>query len=455
MFADDASLGGGAADNRIGTLPRAHPVGLAKSKQPSQFFPSFADLVSIEASFVLFLFAGRYKNLPELRGFPVDFTLLFLAATLGLMTWAVVSGRMKPIALSPRVLPVIAFCTLAAVSLFWSSIDELNVDKTVRFLLLSIPSFFAAHTLARNKNCQGRLLRLLVGFSSAILLYYAYYRCILGIDVAANKEGEDYADNYLEYSSHACIIFILFLSLAVFGSPKQLGIAIIGSSVALFALVAIGGRGPLSLALLAIPLLALGLLLRSRGALQRLKHLMVLVSALIVVAMVGYAGFVQLSEPNALWEQLHTLDRYQAQLSGDETHSLDVRLQGQRDAFRQWLEKPILGWGIGEFRVQHNDLTYPHNLLLEILMEIGLVGAFFFICMCAVAVIECIRMAQDGMSSWVHSGIALLFLTDLLLHLTVEGYLADDRVFFAYLGLVFGLRERARSEADIPWRPLR
>jgi O-antigen ligase len=350
---------------------------------------------------------------------------------------------------------VIAFCTLAAVSLFWSSIDELNVDKTVRFLLLSIPSFFAAHTLARNKNCQGRLLRLLVGFSSAILLYYAYYRCILGIDVAANKEGEDYADNYLEYSSHACIIFILFLSLAVFGSPKQLGIAIIGSSVALFALVAIGGRGPLSLALLAIPLLALGLLLRSRGALQRLKHLMVLVSALIVVAMVGYAGFVQLSEPNALWEQLHTLDRYQAQLSGDETHSLDVRLQGQRDAFRQWLEKPILGWGIGEFRVQHNDLAYPHNLLLEILMEIGLVGAFFFICMCAVAVIECIRMAQDGMSSWVHSGIALLFLTDLLLHLTVEGYLADDRVFFAYLGLVFGLRERARSEADIPWRPLR
>jgi O-antigen ligase len=455
MFAHDASLGGGAADNRIGASPRAHPVGLAESQRSSRFFPSFADLVSIEASFVLFLFAGRYKNLPELRGFPVDFTLLFFAMTLGLMAWAIVAGRIRPIPLSPRVLSMIAFCTLAAVSLFWSSIDELNVDKMHRFLLLTIPSFFAAHTLARNKNCQGRLLRLLVGFSCAILLYYAYYRCILGIDVAANKEGEDYADNYLEYSSHASIIFILFLSLAVFGSPKQLGIAIIGSSAALFALVAIGGRGPLTLALLAIPLLALSLLLRSRGALQRLKRLMVLVSALIVVAVVGYAGFVRLSEPNALWEQLHTLDRYQAQLSGDETHSLDVRLQGQKDAFRQWQGKPILGWGIGEFRVQHDELVYPHNLLLEILMEIGLVGAFLFICVCAVAVIDCIRVAQDGMSSWVHSGIALLFLADLVSHLTVEGYLADDRIFFAYLGLALGLRERARSGSDIPRAPLR
>ncbi len=347
---------------------------------------------------------------------------------------------------------MISFCALAAVSLFWSSIDHLNVDKVVRFLLLTSPSFFAAQMLAQDKNRQERLLRLLVWFSCAILLYYAYYRWILGVDVAANVQGEDYANNYLEYNSHASILFIVFLCLAVFGSPEQRGLAIIGSSAALFALVAIGGRGPFTLALLAIPLLALGLLLPSPITLQRLKRLMVFVSALIVVAVVGYVGFVRLSGPSAVWEQLHTLDRYQSQLSGDETHSLDLRFNGQKDAFRQWQEKPILGWGIGEFRVQHNDLAYPHNLLLEILMEIGLAGAFLFMCMCAVAVIECIRVAQDGMSSWVDSGIALLFLADLVSHLTVEGYLADDRIFFAYVGLALGLRKAAERRRTQPVR---
>jgi hypothetical protein len=40
--------------------------------------PDLAEFFSIEASFVLFVFAGRFKMLPELRSFPVDFTLLFV-----------------------------------------------------------------------------------------------------------------------------------------------------------------------------------------------------------------------------------------------------------------------------------------------------------------------------------------------------------------------------------------
>src|SRR5258708_3697599 len=252
---DSAAPRSGTTENRMDASLRAHPLRLVDNQQSPRFSLSFADLISIEASFVLFLFAGRYKNLPELRGFPVDFTLLFFAATLGLMGWAIVSGKMKPIEMSLRVVSMISFGALGAVSLFWSSIDHLNVDKVVRFLLLTSPSFFAAQMLAQDKNRQERLLRLLVWFSCAILLYYAYYRWILGVDVAANVQGEDYANNYLEYNSHASILFIVFLCLAVFGSPEQRGLAIIGSSAALFALVAIGGSGPFPLLLPPPPLL--------------------------------------------------------------------------------------------------------------------------------------------------------------------------------------------------------
>src|SRR5258708_39199094 len=127
MFAHDRVLPThGASQLRISGLPTA-----AAGPSP-HLFPRLGDLFSIEASFVLFLFAGRYKTLPELRGFPIDFTLLFFAATLCLMVWAVVSGRITPLPLSLPVVLMISFSALTAASLFWSSIDQRNVDKILR-----------------------------------------------------------------------------------------------------------------------------------------------------------------------------------------------------------------------------------------------------------------------------------------------------------------------------------
>src|SRR5229473_2737309 len=246
MFAHDrVSLKAGPPQIRTGGLPTAGGVHATEASLSPRVLPSLADLFSIEASFVLFLFAGRYKGLPELRGFPIDFTLLFFAATLCLMAWASASGRIKPLPLDLPVVLMISFSALAAISLFWSSIDQRNVDKMLRFLLLTSTSFFAAYILAQEKIRCERLLRVLVGLSCAILLYYAYYRYVLGVDMSDPALGgrvpED-ANNYLEYNAHAAILFILFLSLAVFGSLKQLGGAIVGACTSLFGLVTIGGR---------------------------------------------------------------------------------------------------------------------------------------------------------------------------------------------------------------------
>ena len=110
----------------------------------------FADFLSIEASFVLFVFAGRYKALPELRNFPIDFTLLFLIFTWSLIVWALIAGRLKPLPLDLPNLLIVSFCALATVSVFWSSLDVRNVDKTLRFLLLTNTGFFAAQILAQD-----------------------------------------------------------------------------------------------------------------------------------------------------------------------------------------------------------------------------------------------------------------------------------------------------------------
>jgi O-antigen ligase len=442
------------------TAPARSPGRGARSLA-ARVLRSLTEFCSIEASFALFLFAGRYKTLPELRGFPVDFTLLFCAVTFCLIAWAIISGRMKPIPLSLTVLLMILFSEVAVASVLWSSLDPLNTDKALRFLLLTSTSFYAAQMLGQDRERRTRLIRIVIWLSCAILLYYAYYRYVLGIGVEEGElnVGKYPADsnNYLEYGAHASILFIICLTLAAFGSLRQLAVAVFASGAALFALVTIGGRGPLASALLAFALLALGLLWRSARPLRRLWRLAALVSGLLALAAAGYLVFEGLSGSGAASEQqFRTLDRYQMQLSREDTSSMDERVGGRDLAFRLWLEKPILGWGLGEFRVKDSYLQYPHNLLLEILMEMGIVGALLFFSVCTVAVRDCLRLAKDQACGWTEAAIVLLFLTELASHFTVQGYLADDRIFLAYMGLVIGCRTAAGpSSGPAPRSPAR
>ncbi len=187
--------------------------------------------------------------------------------------------------------------------------------------------------------------------------------------------------------------------------------------------------------------------MRSRGGRRGLNRLFVFLSAVLAAATVGYMAFVGLHGSGAAWEELRTLSRYEMQLSHENTDSMDERLEAQGFAFRQWLEKPLFGWGIGEFRVQNSYLDYPHNLLLEILMEIGILAAFLFFAVCALAVAGCLLLMQKPDVSWVDVAVGSLFLTELISHLTVQGYLADDRYFLAYIGLVIGLSRGAATRS--------
>jgi O-antigen ligase len=427
-----------------GTPPRARFGYARKQRRTAGILALLAELFSVEASFALFLFAGHFKMLPELRGFTVDFTLFFFVVTFGAIAWAIVFGRVKPVPLNLPVLLMLLFSELAAASLFWSSLDPLNIDKALRFLLLTSPSFFIAHMLGQDPARRARLLRVVAWVSAAMVLYYAYYRYVVGIDVAHVDKldpgplSSDASANYLQYAEHGTTLFIMFLCLGAFGSLKLLCIAVVGSSAMLYYLLIIGGRGPFAVALLAIPLLALGLLQRPAGSLGRPSRLIALLSGLVVIAVVGYPALVA-GSGGSLEQEFLTLNRYESEAD----LSLEGRQEGRQLAFDMWLRKPMLGWGIGEFRVKDSYLNYPHNMLLEILAETGIVGGFLFIVLCAVAVRGCLAVARDRTCGWTDAVIALLFLTQLALWLTVQGYLADDRAPFAYMGLVIGSRAAA------------
>jgi O-antigen ligase len=424
---------GPGSDNAIHRRQRIIPQRFMLSGRMREVF-------SCETCFALFLVSGRIKGLPELRSVPIDLTLLFLALTWCVLGWEIVSGRLKPLRFMLPVVLMLLFCEYAAFSVFWSSLDAINIDKLSRFLLLTAFSFFAACILGQDQVRRRRLVIALFWLSLGIVFYYLYYRYVLGIDTMSqywidkNSEG---GDNYLEYGSHASIVFMVLLPIAVFGSWRQTVFAAVGASVALFALLSLGGRGPLAAAVAAIPLLGIVLLVRrrssSRPAWGRLAGFG---AAIVVIGMIGLAASGRSTDESLA--QFHTLHRYQAEFSGESTGSLDLRAEGRAFAFRQWLASPVFGWGIGQFRVEDTVLMYPHNVPLEILMEMGLVGACLFFGIPAAALAQCWTIVRQASTRWPDIAMVLLFVISLCWELTVAGYLADDRIFFAYLGMVIG-----------------
>ncbi|HXT82333.1 MAG TPA: O-antigen ligase family protein [Acetobacteraceae bacterium] len=396
---------------------------------------------SVETCFTLFLFSGRFKGLPELQGSPVDVTLLFLTTTWCLVAWNIISGRIKPLRPTLPFVMMILFCEYAVVSLFWSSLDPINLDKAARFILLTGSGFFVACLLASDEVRRKRLLGAVAWLSFALVLYYLHYRYILGIDLMSpeyswvDRQTEG-GDNYLEYGEHAAILFNVLLTLGALASWKQAVLAAIGSALPLAVLLSAGGRGPLALSAAAIVLLGLILFVRGQGFSRALGRLAGFVACLLVIGMIAYVSAGQ--DKDAELSGLHTVERYQAQLSGEDTYSMDLRADGRRFAFSQWLQKPVFGWGIGEFRVQDTLLRYPHNTLLEVLMELGLVGAYLYLGTIVPLVLQCWRMVRAPPTDWSDIAIVVLFITTLCWELTFAGYLADDRIFFAYAGMITG-----------------
>ncbi len=426
---------------------RARGAGGGAAATAGQILPSLRDLLSVEAAYVLYVYSGRFKTVAPFRLIPGDLTVLLLALVAGAVTWGLLAGRLRLPPARPPVLLALLLVEFAGASVFWSSLDPINTDKALRFVLFTGSSFFVACMLGQHPASRARLVRLIALLSVTILVYYLYQRFAVGTTSGSIESGAldrvpEAGTNYVENAEHAWLLFIICLTLAVLGTPGQFLGALAGLGAAGMLLTITGGRGPLLLSVLSVPLLAAGVVAARRDIVRRLGRLAVLLALLAGSGALGYAVLASGSDAEA--EQFHTLRRIDAQVSGEATYSMDIRALGRQHAIDQWLRKPLFGWGIGEYTIQEPDLRYPHNLFLEILMETGIVGAALFLGAVAAAVAACRRIALDSRTGWADAALVLVFLTDLGSRMTVQGYLADDRMFFGYMGLIIGCG-RARA----------
>jgi O-antigen ligase len=137
-------------------------------------------------------------------------------------------------------------------------------------------------------------------------------------------------------------------------------------------------------------------------------------------------------------------------------NTLLLRLSLWRSTLNMLAHRPLFGGGLGGFKASllpyrdpgyHEDLIYPHNLLLNFWSETGLLGLAAFLWLAA----QVFRVARQGLAAgpWVRSlSIGLLgMLVAFLVHGLVDApYFKNDQAlaFWALLGLQLGAFSSAR-----------
>ena len=402
-------------------------------------------VVSFEILFLLFVFAGHYKEMSELDWFPVDLTaFMFVVSGAAALFLGSMRVNLVSVLKDEGFILFLLFLLWTAISILWSSFAEFNKLKLLHTATLLSWSFlgcylFVSRDLARTKVFIVGLVVLSVG----LIAYWAYYRFVLGL-VEEEEGGAFHVATYLTYAYHAQYLVAVVAALAIASRrPVSVLLSLLGLLAIWGVMLLIGGRGPLVFSILLFPL-ALGIVLVHRHS--RRYRFRFLTLPLGLLAVFGLLIVLSSWASPGLFEQLSeeatTLQRLQGYERSELNDSFSGRLHAQQFALDRWFEAPIFGWGVGEFHLLYGVWRYPHNLFLEILMEEGVVGFALLLGLAVVAVIRAWRLWPRDRANWVAMAIVLLFLGELASRATVQGFLPDERALFAFLGLVLGLGRR-------------
>ena len=405
-----------------------HPSFLAVPLRRA-FSAAVSTLFSFEALFVLYLFAGRYKGDPRFRWVPVDLTALFfgLSVMAGMYVLARRGFKVRRKAFV-LVLLALAFVGYVLLSLTWTPGRSYAQQKALYIATLTLwPLIACAILIVRDRHRLRRFLVLTLLFSMwvAIESTLAYFRST-GEHLSVFALGGSYLGSGRTVGLGVLIALAYRLFFAHSRFQKVAATALTGYYG--FVLLILGGRGPFLAALLgaSVPLLV-GIRVSISGKVFLRRYTILLIALGIVLVITA----ISMLERGMATVTLRRL------LESSREGSTAVRLRLFAEAIDLWSEASLFGHGIGAFPILagFGDIrSYPHNLILEILAELGLGGLFLF----SAIVIYALR-ALGPLSIIRRDPLRILLLmlfANVFFNAMVSGDIPDNRIVFAVLGLM-------------------
>jgi O-antigen ligase len=112
----------------------------------------------------------------------------------------------------------------------------------------------------------------------------------------------------------------------------------------------------------------------------------------------------------------------------------------------------MIGVGIGGFSYIYNrsDMRlYPHNIFLEILSELGVLGMFLFTFMILFSLKVALNNIKEtnNVNYYLNLGILLNFIF-MFLNSQFSGDINDNRLLFTFLGSIYAFRRITKNDKE-------
>jgi O-antigen ligase len=338
-------------------------------------------LFSFEVLFTIFLFAWAFKADSKFQWVPIDLTQLFfiLSVCTGILVFL---GEKKRFSKKAAMIALFgaAFVSYIFISLNWSVGHIYATEKALYISTLTLWALLAcAFIIASDKRRLSHFINLLV-----VIAFYIAIESTLEYIKGDGDVINALNSNYLALGYTIGMGLLISTAYVFFSEQSRFNkmVLLIMSLFFMFLLFVLGGRGPLisvTISLL-IPFLYRTKLMLDHK-LQIKKYFAFIVIILIVVVLISiYLYSKDLATA--------TLTRILLLFEPGMGTSAGTRAAYYLTAYKLWLAKPFLGHGIGSWPILTGlpDVnSYPHNMLLEIMVELGVMGLilFGFILICA------------------------------------------------------------------------
>lgn len=365
--------------------------------------------------YFIYVFSGSIKWIP----FPIDITLL--SAGLCLL---IIFFEMKSINVFKGEVRTQIYLILTLIFLFFISnlytisyiySEKKNIAMILNFLTLLYPIMVFKTTIFKELE----KVMYIVGIFTICSLIYVYFTTTFIIFFDATKAIEN-VPTYLSIGIilSTCFIFSLFRKASI---P-----VIIYRLFILFLLTQLGGRGPIFNLIIC---LFFYYVLNFKQLKFNYKVVLSIVS--IVCIFIFYLdtiiGFIV--------ENVN-IDRFNFLKASEEDKSILYRILVFRRGLESFYEHPFIGQGIGSSGIAltgHDEVEFPHNLILESLIELGIIGGLIYIFIYGYFFIKNFKLVRQNKI------LLILYIVNLLFFLedTKSGSFDAWRTSLIWLGFYF------------------
>lgn len=387
----------------------------------------------LEFLYAFYLISGFIKGFMIAYGLqvPVDITLFTALILLAFVLIIIYKNYKMPKYYAVVIMLLLIFYTWMIFSSLYTSSASYYLHKILYFLTNIIAFIFPL--LAYRYFSIQRFFKYFIIISTGFDIYFILF--ILPYVYSVPRFGEIGA-SYLFVALYSGLNILLFIILKIKYRSTYLTYSIL--IINFYTLLTSGGRAGIVFTFFLLILYYLSKINISKKFQIHIKKAFKYFLLLAVLSLAGLTYFSINNSDGSSGEKLQLLDRTIARLNalvesvgGEGTgESMNIRYELINFSIDKIFDNTpnyLFGYGIGSFSKEYSNEDkrgYPHNIILEILFELGIIGLFLFLIF-YLFVIKGYKYTSLG---WL-----VLYMT---LNVLKSSGLTDLRLFFALLSLM-------------------